>query len=192
MEEGQNSYNMSKSSSRGVQTLFRSTFRTQINLIQIADNKANMIIGINAMIITVLMGIISTGLIFSGDNSDRNVAFMIPITLIILTSLITAVLAIRAAKPRVVKTSELNDEQPKKTSLLFFGNIWNISTEEYISRMEKMMESPVDIYQNMMIDIHNQAKVLHRKYELLRLAYIVFMIGFTISIVAFLFSWLLT
>lgn len=192
MEEGQRTYNMSKASSRGIQTLFRSTFRTQINLIQIADNKANMIIGINAMIITVLMGIISTGIIFSVENSDRNTVFMIPIVLIILTSLITAVLAIRAAKPRMMKAKNIKNESPGKTSLLFFGNIWNMSTQEYITRMEKLMTSPEEIYQNMMIDIHNQAKVLQRKYELLRTAYIVFMIGFTISIIAFLFAWLLT
>jgi phage-related tail fiber protein len=33
--------------SQGRQTLFRVTYRTQINLIRIADNKANMIMGIN-------------------------------------------------------------------------------------------------------------------------------------------------
>ncbi len=192
MEEEQSKFNFSKSTSRGIQTLYRSTFRTQINLIQIADNKANMIIGINAMIITVLMGIISTGIIFSVENSERNTALIFPLVLIILTSLITAVLAIRAAKPRLLKAKHLHDASPEKTSLLFFGNIWNISTEEYISRMEKLMESPKDVYQCMMIDIHNQARVLQRKYELLRMAYIVFMVGFTISIVAFLLTWLFT
>lgn len=192
MEEEQSKFNFSKSTSRGIQTLYRSTFRTQINLIQIADNKANMIIGINAMIITVLMGIISTGIIFSVENSERNTALIFPLVLIILTSLLTAVLAIRAAKPRLLKAKHLNDADPEKTSLLFFGNIWNISTEEYISRMEKLMESPKDIYQCMMIDIHNQARVLQRKYELLRMAYIVFMVGFTISIAAFLLTWLFT
>ena len=192
MEEEQRRFNFSKSKSRGIQTLYRSTFRTQINLIQIADNKANMIIGINAMIITVLMGIISTGIIFSSENSERNTVLIFPLVFIILTSLVTAVLAIRAAKPRVLKAKKINYPGDEKTSLLFFGNIWNISTEEYISRMEKLMESPKDIYQCMMIDIHNQARVLHRKYELLRLAYIVFMVGFTISIVAFLLSWLFT
>jgi Zn/Cd-binding protein ZinT len=48
-----------KKTTQGVQTLFRVTYRTQVNLIRIADNKANMIMGINAMIITVLVGLIS-------------------------------------------------------------------------------------------------------------------------------------
>jgi len=192
MEEEQRRFNFSKSKSRGIQTLYRSTFRTQINLIQIADNKANMIIGINAMIITVLMGIISTGIIFSSQNSERNTVLIFPLVFIILTSLVTAVLAIRAAKPRVLKNKKMNSQEDEKTSLLFFGNIWNLSTKEYLSRMEKLMESPKDIYQCMMIDIHNQARVLHRKYQLLRMAYIVFMVGFTISIAAFLLSWLIT
>lgn len=175
--------------SQGIQTLFRVTFRTQVNLIRIADNKANMIMGINAMIITVLMGIISTGMIFSTDSIDQNVSLIIPLVLIILTSLLTAVYAIRVAKPRLMKTKN-GTVNNNYSSLLFFENIWQLSTKEYINRMEELIQSPQDIYQTMMIDIHNQAKVLHRKYQLLRFAYIIFMVGFSISITTFLVLWL--
>ena len=123
MIEDSSSLNSSKSASRGIQTLFRSTFRTQINLIQIADNKANMIIGINTMIITILMGIISTGIIFSAEASKENLIQVIPMILIILTSLTTAILAVRAVAPRILRPRKQNIDK-EKTSLLFFGNIW--------------------------------------------------------------------
>ena len=191
MTEDSRSLNSSESASRGIQTLFRSTFRTQINLIQIADNKANMIIGINTMIITILMGIISTGVIVSAEASKENLIQVIPLILIILTSLTTAILAVRAVTPRILRPRKQNIDK-EKTSLLFFGNIWNLSSEDYLMRMEKLMDSSDDIYQSMIIDIHNQAKVLQKKYELLRSAYLVFMIGYTLSIMTFHISWLFT
>jgi hypothetical protein len=181
-----------KPQTQGIQTLFRITSRTQVSLIRIADNKANMIMGINAMIITVLVGIISRGLIFSTSNFEAEMYLIIPLVLIILTALLTLVYAIRAVKPRLLTFKKIKIDQNKKSSLLFFEDVWHLSTEEYIDKMENLIKSPEDIYKNMIIDIHSQAKVLHRKYELLRNAYTIFMFGLIISIVVFLVMWLFT
>ena len=161
-----------KTLTQGRQTLFRVTYRTQINLIRIADNKANMIMGINAMIITILMGIISSSMIFSNEGLDGNLLLIIPVVLIMLTALFTAIYAIRAAKPRLLKLNANNSRENSKKSLLFFENVWAYSTEEYIKKMEELLEDPQEIYQHMIIDIHNQSRVLHRKYFLLRKAYV--------------------
>ena len=181
-----------KKQSQGIQTVFRVTARTQVNLIRIADYKANMIMGINAMIITVLVGIVSRGLIFSTENIEAEMYLIIPIVLIILTALITLVYAIRAVKPRLINFNKVKVVPEQKTSILFFEEIWHLSTEEYISKMENLLKSPQDIYQNMIIDIHSQAKVLHRKYEMLSYAYTIFMVGLIISIITFLIMWFFT
>lgn len=180
-----------KTKSQGRQTLFRVTYRTQINLIRIADNKANMILGINAMIISVLIGMIGSRMIFSTESINGNLAMVMPVILIMLTSLFTALFAIRAAQPHLIKPKEPQATETKKVSLLFFENIWDLTTEDYIDKMETLLDSPQDIYQNMIIDIHNQAKVLHRKYKLLRTAYVIFMFGYIISILSFLVLWML-
>jgi hypothetical protein len=191
MEDPTNPKPLKKPSRQGKQTLFRVTFRTQINLIRIADNKANMIMGINAMIITILMGIISSRMIFTEESINGSLNLAIPVVLIMLTSLFSALFAIRAAQPHLIMP-KLNDSiENKKTSLLFFENIWELPTEEYISKMETLLDSSEDIYQHMIIDIHNQAKVLHRKYKLLRIAYSIFMYGYVTSILSFLVLWLL-
>jgi len=181
-----------KKQAQGIQTLFRVTSRTQISLIRVADYKANMIMGINAMIITVLVGIISRGLIFSTENIEAELYLIIPLVLIILTALSTLVYAIRAVKPRIINFNKVKIDPNKKTSILFFEEIWHLSPEEYIEKMENLIKSPQDIYKNMIIDIHSQAKVLHRKYELLSYAYTIFMFGLVISIVTFLVMWLFT
>ena len=186
-----NSVKVIKAKSQGRQTLFRVTYRTQINLIRIADNKANMILGINAMIISVLIGMIGSRMMFSDESINGNLLMIMPVVLIMLTSLFTALFAIRAAQPHIIKPKEAKPEENKKMSLLFFENIWDLTTDDYINKMETLLDSSQDIYQNMIIDIHNQAKVLHRKYKLLRTAYIIFMFGYIISILSFLILWLL-
>lgn len=179
-----------KGSTRGRQTLFRVTYRMQIGLIRIADNKANMIMGINAMIISILMGIISARMILSNETVNENLILSVPIVLIMLTALFTTVFAIRAVQPRIISPKEDTMGQNEKTSLLFFENVWNLKSEEYIDKMENLLESPQEIYQHMIIDIYNQAKVLHWKYRSIRIAYVIFIIGYCISILSFLFLWL--
>jgi len=49
-----------KDSKRGRETLFRATYQNQSNLIQMADNKANIIISINTMIISSIIAIPAT------------------------------------------------------------------------------------------------------------------------------------
>lgn len=191
MEHLANKTKVKKTSRQGRQTLFRVTFRTQINLIRIADNKANMIMGINAMIITILMGVISSRMLFTPESVDGGPLLVIPVVLIMLTSLLTAIFAIQAAQPRLIRAMKTTMHEQEKTSLLFFENIWELTTEDYITKMETLLDSSQDIYQHMIIDIHNQARVLHRKYRLLRIAYIIFMFGYIASVLAFLFLWLL-
>lgn len=171
---------------RGKETLFRVTFRNQINHIQIADNKANMIITINSLIITVLIGLsgyssISTGNLFNQAN------IIIPVTLIILTCLLSVVFAIQAARPKIIRNKKSpNMNSKSRTSLLFFGTISNKSLDDYMNEMDDLINSRQSIYHTMVIDIYNQGKVLNRKYTLLSIAYQIFMYGFVFSVLTFL------
>jgi hypothetical protein len=175
----------------GTQTLFRVTYRTQINLIRIADTKANMILGINAMIISVLIGIISSSLLFSESKVIENVELVIPVVTVMLTAVFSSVFAIRAVQPRLIlsKKGNLSTNQEKR-SLLFFENIYGLSLNEYLETMKQLIDSKTDVYENMIIDIFNQATVLHQKYAKLRTSYVIFLVGFITSISLFLIMWL--
>jgi hypothetical protein len=180
------SYNTGKSGGRGKETLFRVTFRNQINLIQIADNKANMIISINSIIISVIVSITGFGVVAETfEYSKAEIA--IPVTLIVLTCLLSVVYAIQAARPYIVRNKKGQDEiLSKNTSMLFFGTISRKSMDQYMSEMEDLLKSRESIYKNMTIDIYNQGKVLKRKYHLLSIAYLIFMYGFVFSVLTFL------
>ncbi len=171
---------------RGKETLFRVTFRNQINHIQIADNKANMIITINSLIISLLIGLSGYGTIVAGELFNK-LNIIIPVTLIILTCLLSVVFAIQAARPKIIKTKKGQTINLKtKSSLVFFGTISSKTLNDYITEMDDLIKSKESIYHTMVLDIYNQGKVLNRKYKLLSIAYQIFMYGFVFSVLTFL------
>jgi hypothetical protein len=173
-----------KKSGRERQTLFRAAYGNQSNLIQIADNKANLIIGINTMIISSLIAITGYGAVADKlDLYGSNIIF--PLVLIILTCLVSALFAIQAARPKIIVSGK--DQAPdNKSSLLFFGEIVQHSQADYVARLGQLLDSRDEIYEHMSIDLYNQGLVLSRKYVLLNYAYRVFMLGFAISVLVFL------
>ena len=173
-----------KKSGRERETVFRTTYRIQSNLIQIADNKANLIIGINTMIISSLIAITGYGAVADKlDLYGSNI--IIPLVVIILTCLISAIFAIQSARPKLIQSQKKN-LNPEKTSLLFFGEIARYSQTEYLNQLGQLLESRENIYEHMSIDLYNQGVILKRKYNLLSQAYKVFMFGFAFSVIVFL------
>ena len=170
--------------SKGKETLFRVAYRNQISLVQIADNKANIIISINAMIISSVIAVSGYGIVADKIAYDKT-NIIIPVSLILLSCLVSAIFAIQAAKPRLVHPMSLREDK-NKSSLLFFGVISDFKQDQYLERMEKLLESDHDIYETMTIDLYNQGLILTRKYKLLNTAYRIFMLGFIISVWIFL------
>ena len=79
---------------RGIETMFRSAYRVQMGLTALADNKANMMISINAIIISVILAAVAPKL-------DANPWLLIPTTVILIGTLISVVFAVQAARPRL-------------------------------------------------------------------------------------------
>ncbi len=175
---------ISKQTGRGKETLFRVTYSHQSKLIQVADYKANIIISVSTMIISALVAF--TGFTAATDKLNRyGFELSIPLALILLTCLISMILAIQAARPKLInKWKENSDVQ--KSSLLFFGVIANYSQEAYLEKMKTLITSGEGMYEQMIIDLHNQGIILKRKYNLLSYAYQVLMIGFATSVIAYL------
>ena len=57
---------------------------------------------------------------------------------------------------------------------------------DYIERMKEMLKDEEEIFEQMTIDLYNQGVVLKRKYDLLKYAYLVIMLGFIGSVASFL------
>jgi hypothetical protein len=164
------------------ETLFRVTYRNQTSLRQIVDNKANMVISINTLIISSIIAISGYGIL--SNKMDLYLQNLIPISIIMVSCLISAVFAILAANPKFLKPDLKRLEN--KQSLLFFGEIADYSQEEYIKKMEDLLASKNEIYKNMIIDLHCQGIILKYKFNYISHAYKILMLGFGLGVTFFL------
>ena len=166
---------------RGIETMFRVALKNHITLSDIADTKANILLSVNAIIISVAL----SNLLPKLDNPSNT--YLIYPTLIFLTfTLICIVLSVLATRPNVTKgqfTKE--DVANKKVNLLFFGNFHQMSLSEFEWAMEEMMQDKDYLYGSLTKDLYFLGLVLNRKYNLLRITYSVFMVGIVISVLAF-------
>ena len=172
---------------RGKETLFRVIFRNQINLTSIADKKAAMIISLNSILITLIIALFGSGLAVIGIPEVNNLELVVPFTILLITCLISAIFAIMAAKPNIIKPP---DGRSPKISILFFGNFFKKTLDEYLKDMNSLLKSKKNIYEHLSIDLYHQGIVLHRKYYYLNIAYRLFMIGITFSVISYLIVWL--
>jgi predicted metal-dependent HD superfamily phosphohydrolase len=166
---------------RGVDTLFRVTLGNHTRLSGIADSKANILLSVNAIIISIALSSIIPKL-----DSPKNAHLVIPTFIMLMSSVITIIFAILSTRPKVtsgVFTRE--DIENKKINLLFFGNFYKMPLEEYDWAMNEMMKDRDYLYSNMIKDLYYLGLVLQRKYNLLRIAYNFFMFGLIITVLAF-------
>lgn len=174
-----------KRAGRGRDTLFRVTVRHQTDLIQIADNKANMIITVNALVISSVIAAIGYG-VAAGRLMDYGAMIILPVAMVLLSCLSSLVVAILAARPRLIRSAPGTAVMPGKASLFFFEEIARHSQAEYVAKIKGMIAHEEEIYDNLAIDIYNQGRVLKRKYRLLVRAYQILMFGFIFTVGAFL------
>ena len=144
-----------------------------------ADHKANILISVNAIIISVILGVLMRKL-------EDDVYLTIPTIIFLIVAVTTIVIAILATMPKVSGgTFSDQDVSDKKINLLFFGNFYKAPFEQYDKAMRTMMQEPDYLYGSLIKDIFSLGTVLGRKYKLIRLAYSIFMIGIIVSVLAF-------
>lgn len=168
---------------RGRETLFRSTYRTHINLSAIADAKANIMISINAILMSIIVSFVSTR--FSSQEVVQ-MWLMIPAGTLLVFCLGAIIYAILSARPKV--TSEvftLEDVRKNRSNLLFFGNFVNMPLDKFTLGMREIIEDYDMLYDSMIHDLYGLGLVLQKKYKMLWISYTVFMVGLSISVVLF-------
>jgi predicted metal-dependent HD superfamily phosphohydrolase len=167
---------------RGVETMFRVTLKNHTALSQIADNKANIMLSINAIIISVVLSSLLPKL-------DNNTYLLWPSVLLLTVCIVSVIFATISTIPKVTRNGA-NPEMVKKrqTNLLFFGNFQGLDLDVYIDGMKDLMEDDDYFYETLMKDLYYLGKVLNKKYRYLRLCYTVFVIGIVLSVLAYMIS----
>jgi len=171
---------------RGVETMYRTTYRTHVNLSSIADNKANFMLTINAVVISFVV----TNLV----PQTRDETWLIVPTIILLTVCLAAlVFAIMATRPKVTEGKVARrDIEERRTNLLFFGNFYQMDLDDFHWGMTEMIKDQDFLYSSMTRDLYFLGIVLAKKYKLLRICYGIFMYGIILSVLAFVIAFAAT
>ncbi|QIE58252.1 HD domain-containing protein [Rasiella rasia] len=164
---------------RGIQTFYRTALRNHIKLSDIADTKANILLSVNAIIISLVLSNLLSKL-------DSNPYLVLPSAIFVVSSTITMVLAVIATRPNVTRgefTKE--DVKNKSVNLTFFGNFHRMELSQYQWAIEELLKDRDYVYSSLTKDLYFLGKVLDRKYRILRWTYTIFVIGIIISIISF-------
>lgn len=164
---------------KGIQTMFRTTSRNHYTLNQMVDRKASIMISVNAILLSLIIGRVVTDIeTFCIHNSP-----MLGMLLASTLSIIFAILAITPTKHHGQFTEK--DIRAKKGNLLFFGNYHKMSFREYEWGMLQMLNDSNFLYGSMIKDQYFLGVQLSKKYRHIRTALLIFLLGICISFVLF-------
>lgn len=159
-------------SERGAETLFRLTSKNQYTLNSMIDRKSNILISINALILSIILGTVLSQL-------DKDPHLIFPATMMLVTNLISIAFAVFATRP------ELEHGDGTTENLLFYGNFNGMEESEYTEKLTSLMYQGDELYKAIAKDTYYLGKTIDRKFKLLRKSFHIFLIGIFLSVFAF-------
>ncbi len=175
-----------ESPERAIQSMYRVTMKNHLKLSDIADTKANILLSVNAIIISLIL----SNLISKLDASS-NKHLIIPSLILTIFSVVSIVFAILSTRPNITSGEFTKEEvTSRKVNLLFFGNFHKMPFEQFKWAIGETIQDKTHIYEAMTKDLYYLGVVLHQKYKLLRITYNIFMTGIIVSVFAFIFAFI--
>ncbi len=189
---------------KGVETMFRNAFRTEMELLALAATKANIMISLNGFIVSALM--ISGAFIFSTSPE-----FLVPAGIFMATAASSIVFALLSASPermgKLRATAEwLKDVFKRKASLkdfkarvfepeahyidetpniLIYEDRVKISKERYWEMMQDIMADREQVYKKMSDELYWLGQLANKQFKYLNMSYAAFRWGLLVSVLAF-------
>lgn len=148
--------------------LVRTAQQMQLQLSQMADQKASILMGATFVVFTLSVGQVRSG------------GFSLPVMTLACFSFLSAMLAVFAVLPSV------RGKAPRgEANLLFFGVFTRMSEQDFADAVVDQLRADETIFRAMLRDIHQNGQVLqHKKYRFLGWAYRVFLIGLVLTFAA--------
>jgi predicted metal-dependent HD superfamily phosphohydrolase len=165
--------------SKSAQMMFKTTLRNQIDLTNIADNKANIMLSINSLLITL-------GIPLLLPRVMEDTKLLLPTVTLLLTCVLSIVYATMATRP--VKMTGITDPSlidQGKSNLFFFGNFYKMDMETYRKYLHKVLLNDELLDNSIVNDLYFLGRTLGNKYRRLRITYNIFMIGMVLTVIAF-------
>ncbi len=165
---------------RGVQTLFRTLSRNHYNLLKMVDNKAKIVLTVNSIITSLLLG-----LLFIAPKSQE-VSIEIGTRILIICSMLSMIFALFSMLPHRYFGNSFKKSGYKGT--LYAENFSKLSLSEFKAEFKRIMTKGQNIYDEMITDLYFLGKIIAKKQKLLVISVIIFLIGLISAIVYTLFT----
>ncbi|MDF1658022.1 MAG: DUF5706 domain-containing protein [Verrucomicrobiales bacterium] len=159
------------SSNDGIYVL-RTTQQNQVQLNLMADQKANIVIGVSLIFFTVAQRQLVNGL---GENE----LLILPLIMLATAMFGSFLLSVLVLAPKMRATRPCKPED--LTNPLFFGSFRASNEDDYTDFLLKQVDGIETSRRLLIRDIHQTGSVLHRKYRFLRLSYICLTTGVIVS-----------
>jgi len=168
---------------KGIETMFRSAYRAQLDLIAVGAMKANIMITINGTLATVLM--ISGAFIYAKDP-----VYLIPAFVFLITATVSIFFSIQAASPRYFGKGQdriinptVDDFHKGNISFLNSEQYAELSREDYVEGMRQTLQDPEKVYVGMIEYLHHLGLIANWNFKQLKLSYFVFRTGIVFGII---------
>jgi hypothetical protein len=159
---------------RGVQTLFRTLSRNHYNLLKMIDNKASIILTVNSIIISLLLGAL-----YVAPDSKREI-IEITSRVLLLFCLVSMVISVFSMLPH--RYFEKRFRKSSYKGSLYAGNFAQGSLEDFQAEFNRITQSGEAIYQEMTQDLYFLGRVIAVKSRIVWFATLIFLAGLIIAI----------
>ncbi|MTG98443.1 MULTISPECIES: Pycsar system effector family protein [Myroides] len=169
---------------RTIDTLFRTTLRNHTQLSAIADRKANILLSVNAIIISICLSTLIPKL-----DSPSNAHLIYPTFILMIFSVATIIFAILSTRPKVTSGKFTREQvENREVNLLFFGTFHQMPYQEYEDTLMNIMKDKGYLHHALTKDLYSLGAVLNRKYRFLNITYTVFTVGILVSVISFVYA----
>jgi hypothetical protein len=143
-------------------------------LSEMADNKASILMGASFVVFSLSIA----------DVAQGKASF--PLLVLTLFSFAATVLGVLTVRPNRMPRFKLD---PNNVNIMFFGSYANISREDYINQVIKILSSEEETYRRLAKDIYDHGCILRSdKYRWLYWSYTLFLVGLVITFGALLLN----
>lgn len=145
--------------------------RHHVQLSQMADAKANIIITVSSIVLTIAMGRL---------NDPELRLSMITLSAFTLIALLLAILAVLPKYRPLVLDAE--GGLPTHFNIMFFGHFSELPKDEFFRLWGDALRTDAAVYENLANDLYSMGTYLARhKYRYLRFSYVFFLTGFVVA-----------
>lgn len=153
--------------------LLRTAQQHHVRLSAMADTKANIIITMSSIVLTLALGRL--------DDPRLRISALI----LAIFTLLALLLAILTVLPKYRPPKLHDGPLPPDFNLMFFGHFGQLSQQRYLEEMSKTLARDGSPYATWVSDIYSLGTYLaHHKYRYLRWSYLCFLSGFVFASVA--------